>query len=103
VAPVDLAQAAIGPGMAVFSRYARVNEPDGSAMRVRPALALINQVLDEVFVAAGGGLRGGHAMVPGVDLDAVRELAYLLFSIAERRGWTETALLLTAWPRRGRT
>ena len=31
VAPVDLRQAAIGPGMAVFSRYARVNEPDGSA------------------------------------------------------------------------
>ena len=33
--------------MAVFSRYARVNEPDGSAMRVRAALALINQVVDE--------------------------------------------------------
>src|SRR5258708_2260853 len=49
VAPVDLPQAAIGPGMAVFSHYARVNEPDGSAMRVRPALALINQVLDEVL------------------------------------------------------
>ena len=47
VAPVDLRQAAIGPGMAVFSRYARVNEPDGSAMRVRAALALINQVVDE--------------------------------------------------------
>src|SRR5258708_31055533 len=49
VAPVDLGQAAIGPGMAVFSRYARVNEPDGSAMKVRPALAVINQVLDEVL------------------------------------------------------
>ena len=47
VAPVDLRQAAIGPGMAVFSRYARVNEPDGSPMRVRAALSLINQVLDE--------------------------------------------------------
>src|SRR5260370_42377272 len=35
--------------MAVFSRHARINEPDGSAMRVRPALALINQVLDEVL------------------------------------------------------
>jgi putative DNA methylase len=49
VAPVDLPQAAIGPGMAVFSRYIRVSEPDGSAMRIRPALALINQVLDEVL------------------------------------------------------
>jgi putative DNA methylase len=47
VAPVDLRQAAIGPGMAVFSRYARVNEPDGSPMRVRAALSLINQVLEE--------------------------------------------------------
>src|SRR5262249_13063072 len=47
IAPVDLRQAAIGPGMAVFSRYARVNEPDGSQMRVRAALSLINQVLDE--------------------------------------------------------
>ena len=33
--------------MAIFSRYARVNEPDGSPMRVRAALSLINQVLDE--------------------------------------------------------
>jgi putative DNA methylase len=48
VAPVDLAQAAIGPGMAVFSSYAKVVEPDGSPMRVRTALALINQVLDEL-------------------------------------------------------
>jgi putative DNA methylase len=48
VAPVDLAQAAIGPGMAVFSGYSRVVESDGSPMRVRTALTLINQVLDEV-------------------------------------------------------
>jgi putative DNA methylase len=194
VAPVDLPQAAIGPGMAVFSRYARVNEPDGSAMRVRPALALINQVLDEVLsqqegdfgadtrwclewfksygfesgpfgvaetlskakntavagleragvLRAGGGKvrlrsvddlpadydpkrddrvseweillhlakhlreRGGDeaarlmaAARDVVDLDAVRELAYLLFSIAEKKGWAETALLFnglgTSW------
>jgi len=49
IAPVDLAQAAIGPGMAVFSRYKRVLESDGTPMRVRTALALINQVLDEVL------------------------------------------------------
>jgi putative DNA methylase len=194
VAPVDLPQAAIGPGMAVFSRYARVNEPDGSAMRVRPALALINQVLDEVLSQQEGdfsadtrwclewfktygfepgpfgvaetfskakntsiaGLeragvltsRAGKVQLrsvrnlpadydPGdddrvsewevvihlakqlseqggdaaarlmatarsvVDVDAVRELAYLLFSIAEKRGWAETALLFnglgTSW------
>lgn len=48
IAPVDLAQAAIGPGMAVFSRYEKVIESDGSPMRVRTALGLINQSLDEV-------------------------------------------------------
>jgi putative DNA methylase len=49
VAPVDLAQAAIGPGMGVFSRFSRVVEADGSAMAVRTALSLINQVLDEAL------------------------------------------------------
>ena len=49
IAPVDLAQAAIGPGMAVFSRYAKVLEPDGSRMSVRTALGLINGALDEVL------------------------------------------------------
>jgi putative DNA methylase len=49
IAPVDLAQAAIGPGMAIFSRYARVVEADGSSMTVRTALALINQALDEIL------------------------------------------------------
>lgn len=49
IAPVDLAQSAIGPGMGVFTRYGKVTEPDGSAMRVRTALALINDVLAEVL------------------------------------------------------
>jgi putative DNA methylase len=49
IAPVDLAQAAIGPGMAVFSRYAKVLEADGTPMTVRSALALINQALDEIL------------------------------------------------------
>jgi putative DNA methylase len=196
LAPVDLRQAAIGPGMAVFSRYARVNEPDGSPMRVRAALSLINQVLDEKLSQLEGGVsaetrwcvewfkqfgfdagpfgtaetlskgidtsidgleRGGvlrsragkvkllsvrdlpdfydpredertseweiclHLAkaleirgtadaaalmaaardVPTVDLDDVKELAYLLYSIAEKKGWAETALLFnnlgTSW------
>jgi putative DNA methylase len=54
VAPVDLAQAAIGPGMAVFSRYVKVIEPTGEPMPVRSALALINQVLDEVLAEQEG-------------------------------------------------
>jgi len=189
IAPVDMAQAAIGPGMAVFSRYARVMEADGSYMTVRMALALINQVLDEVlaeqegdfdaetrfavkwfsqygwneapsgeadvltravnttvsalerggiFRAAAGkarlvapaemtdswspsddkaisvwevSVRLGHALLTEgqdqaaswmrdaasrVDLDAVKELAYLMYSVCERKGWTESAMLFNA-------
>ncbi|MHB1717931.1 MAG: DUF1156 domain-containing protein [Acidimicrobiales bacterium] len=58
IAPVDLAQAAIGPGMAVFSRYAKVVEPTGDAMPVRSALTLINQVLDEVLAEQEGEFDG---------------------------------------------
>ena len=47
VAPVDLSQAIIGPGMAVFSKYAAVLEADGSQMSVRTALQLINRFLAE--------------------------------------------------------
>jgi len=54
IAPVDFAQAAIGPGMAVYSNFAKVVEADGSPMRVRTALALINQVLDEGLAAQEG-------------------------------------------------
>lgn len=49
IAPVDLPQAAIGPGMAVFSRYSTVLEPDGGAMAVRAALERINEILDQVL------------------------------------------------------
>jgi putative DNA methylase len=54
IAPVDLAQAAIGPGMAVFSRFTKVVEPSGEPMRVRTALGLINQALDEVLAEQEG-------------------------------------------------
>ncbi|MEV6568387.1 DUF1156 domain-containing protein [Streptomyces kronopolitis] len=54
VAPVDMAQSAIGPGIAIFSRYAKVTESDGTPMRVRRALALINDVLAEVLSAQEG-------------------------------------------------
>lgn len=54
IAPVDLAQAAIGPGMAVFTRYAKVIESDGSAMTIRTALGIINQSLDEVLAEQEG-------------------------------------------------
>jgi putative DNA methylase len=54
VAPVDLPQAAIGPGMAVFSRYSGVIENDGSKMTVRSALARINETLDHVLAEQEG-------------------------------------------------
>ena len=194
IAPLDLPQAAIGPGMSIFTRYRAVVESDGSTMSVRTVLGLINQALDEVLseqegdfesetrfcvkwfteyqweeaesgVADGlargtntsiaalerGGVfraRAGRArlLVPvelvddwdpshneqlsiwqvvvglaqvlettggeeaarlmsvasqRIDLDTAKELAYLLFSICNRRGWTQSALLFnglgTSW------
>jgi putative DNA methylase len=49
IAPVDFAQAAIGPGMAIYSRYSRILEAAGRPMSVRTALAPINQTLSEVL------------------------------------------------------
>lgn len=194
IAPVDLAQAAIGPGMAVFTRYPGVLEADGAPMTVRTALALINHALDEVLAeqegdfdadtrfclkwfdhfgwseqpfgraeelsratntSVDGLVRGGafwaragkarllnvaelseqwspesddrisvwevvvrlakalsergadaaadllHASGKRVDLDTAKELAYLLFSISEKHGWSDSALLFnglgTSW------
>jgi putative DNA methylase len=74
IAPVDLSQAAIGPGMAVFSRYAKVLEADGSAMTVRSALALINHTLDEILAEQEG------------DFDADTRFAVTWF---EQRGFEE--------------
>lgn len=58
IAPVDLAQAAIGPGMAVYSRYARILETDGGRLTVRAALQLINQELDSYLNEQEGELDG---------------------------------------------
>jgi putative DNA methylase len=54
IAPVDLAQASIGPGMAVYTRYAKVLDAEGKQLSVRQALALINQTLDEVLAEQEG-------------------------------------------------
>jgi putative DNA methylase len=194
IAPVDLAQAAIGPGMSIYSRFSKVLESDGTDMTVRTALQLINQALDEVLSEQEGDFdpetrfclkwfsqygwntgtsgeadvltravntslsvleRGGvfravagkanlvegkhmssewdpmqdktisawevavrvaHALQTEglekavswsnqaskrVDLDSVKELSYLLYSISEKKGWTESAILFnglgTSW------
>jgi len=199
IAPVDLPQAAIGPGMAVFSRYTKVIENDGTTMTVRSALARINEILDQVLneqegdfdaatrfaiawyrqhgyttgkfgvaddlararntavetmvrdgiltstagkvallsppalpqdydvladdrvgawevlhhliaflerdglPAAGALLASAQARPDGaIDIELVKELAFLLFSIAEKNSWTQDALafntVATAWP-----
>ena len=54
IAPVDLAQAAIGPGMAVYTRYGKVLDANGEPMKVREALAMINQILDETLAEQEG-------------------------------------------------
>jgi putative DNA methylase len=74
IAPVDLAQAAIGPGMAVFTRYARVLDADGRPFAVREALALINETLDEVLAQQEGDF----------DVDSRWALAWF-----EQHGFTE--------------
>jgi len=74
IAPVDLAQAAIGPGMAVYTRYAKVLDAEGKALTVREALALINQILDEALAEQEG------------DFDADSRWALAWF---EQSGFTE--------------
>jgi len=54
IAPVDLAQAAIGPGMGVYTRFAKVLDASGQPVSVREALTLINQVLDETLAEQEG-------------------------------------------------
>ena len=63
IAPVDLPQASIGPGMAVFSRYAAVVLPNGERMSVRRALELINEGVEAFFLRARGHVRRRYAVL----------------------------------------
>ncbi len=54
IAPVDLAQAAIGPGMAVYTRYEKILDAQGNPLSVRDALSLINRTLDEALAEQEG-------------------------------------------------
>jgi putative DNA methylase len=54
LAPVDMAQATIGPGMAIYSRYDKIMEQDGTQMSVRTALSLINKALGEILAEQEG-------------------------------------------------
>ena len=55
ISPVDLPQATIGPGMAVYSRYSAVLEPDGTPLGVRRALQMINDAVEQFFAEREGG------------------------------------------------
>ena len=74
IAPVDLAQASIGPGIAIFSRHASVTGADGKPMPVSEALKRINEVLDEVLAEQEG------------DFDAYTRFAIAWF---EQNGFAE--------------
>ncbi|MEK6536598.1 MAG: hypothetical protein AABZ63_03855, partial [Actinomycetota bacterium] len=74
IAPVDLAQAAIGPGMAIYTRYAKVLDAEGKPLSVREALSIINQTLDEALAEQEG------------DFDADSRWALAWF---EQSGFTE--------------
>lgn len=54
LAPVDMAQATIGPGMGIYSRYNQIMEQDGTPMTVRTALSLINKALGEILAEQEG-------------------------------------------------
>ena len=74
IAPVDLAQAAIGPGMSIFTRYSKVLDADGKSLSVRHALTLINEILDVALAKQEG------------DFDADTRWALAWF---EQSGFTE--------------
>ena len=86
IAPVDLAQAAIGPGMAVFSRYSQVLEADGSHMAVRQALVEVNRALDAALAKAEGD----------VDADTRFCIAWFEQYGMEARAYGEAEVLFTA-------
>ncbi|MDR1013036.1 MAG: DUF1156 domain-containing protein [Lactobacillales bacterium] len=56
LSPVDLAQAAIGPGMAIFTKYSKIIESDNSELTVRKALSEINNALDRFLSESTVGL-----------------------------------------------
>jgi len=110
IAPVDLAQAAIGPGMGVFSKYSDIIEPDGTSMSVRKALGLINQVLaeglseqDENFDAptrwclkwfeAYGFKEGAYGDAEQLSVSMATSVAGLARSGAIRSGQSKVALI----------
>ena len=80
IAPVDLAQAAIGPGMAVFTSYAKVLDASGDRISVGEGLALINQTLDETLAEQEGDFDADSRWGAGV----VRTIRFRLGRLRDR-------------------
>ncbi|MEH1771125.1 MAG: hypothetical protein V7L27_03735 [Nostoc sp.] len=101
IAPVDLAQASIGPGMAIFSRYTKVLDADGSPMRIRTALQETTQYLIRTLDQKGE--TGAATMLSqlGDRGEIARDLAYRLYNICDRKSWTQEAIaynsLVISW------
>lgn len=87
IAPVDMAQASIGPGMAIFTRYAKVLESDDSPMTVRTALQLINQALDEFL----SGRRASMIRTPALPSPGSRATASIPVLTEPRKPWPPPA------------
>ncbi|GAG33606.1 unnamed protein product, partial [marine sediment metagenome] len=97
IAPVDMAQAAIGPGMAIFSQYSRVLEADGSTMTVRTALQLINQELDSFFVEQEGDMdRDSRFCIAWFEQHGMEEGAFGTADVLARAKDTSVEGLVTA-------
>ena len=109
IAPVDLAQAAIGPGMAIYTRYAKVLDTHGQPLPIREALALINQTLDEVLAEQEGdyGVAETLSKAKNTSVDGLVEAGILVSKGGKVRllrpnelagDWNPvTDLRLTAW------
>lgn len=76
IAPVDLSQAALGPGIAIVSRYSRIREADGTDMSIREALTLVNEVIDSALTEQEG------------EVDAQTRFALRWY---RQYGWSEAA------------
>ena len=86
LAATDIEQASIGPGMAVFSRYTNVLEPDGSNMSIRSALAVINQELAQILLGE----------IADVDAETHFALAWFDGHFYEEAKYGEAEVLLKA-------
>jgi putative DNA methylase len=103
IAPVDLAQAAIGPGMAVYTRYARVLDAEGKPLSVREALSLINQTLDEALAEQEGDFDSDSRWALGwFDQSGFAEGEYgVAETLSKAKNTTSTAWSrLGSWPPR---